>query len=225
MFQFITKDAKIIYFQVPKAFNGGSEAFLSLLWTSAVCDYESLASQLLCSQPPPSFTRELVAAALPGVTHSIPDLIASFLQGSGAPCPALFESLKEGFSSLIDFDKLDDPSFRPRIFLWAATGCPTIDPTSSDLITVCFYYVIRVGYYFSLCVQITIAPDDDALYADTRNRDVMLAEGKICFRTCLKAVRIPGSYIIKLASSSYPPTSPDIVFKSMVPYHLFLSAT
>jgi hypothetical protein len=37
----------------------------------------------------------------------------------------------------------------------------------------------------------------------------MLAEGKICFRTCLKAVRIPASYIIKLASSPYPPTSPD----------------
>jgi hypothetical protein len=172
MFQFITKYAKIIYLQVPKAFNGGSEVFLSLLWTSAVCNYESLASQLHCSQPPLSFTREL-AAALPGVTHSIPDLIASFLQGSGAPCPALFKSLKEGFSSLIDFDKLDDPSFRPRIFLWAATGCPTIDPTSSDLITVCFYHVI--SYYFSLCVQITIALDDDVLYADTRNRNVMLA--------------------------------------------------
>lgn len=130
----------------------------------------------------------------------------NFLQGSGAPCPALFESLKEGFSSLIDFDKVDDPSFRPRVFLWAATGCPTIDPTSSDVISVSFYHVIR--HYISLCVQITITSDDDALYADNRNREVMLAEGKICFRTCLKAVRIPASYIIKLASSSYPPTSP-----------------
>ena len=71
-------------------------------------------------------------------------------QGSGAPCPALFESLKEGFSSLIDFGKVDDPSFRPRIFLWAATGCPTIDPTSSELITVSFYYVITC--YSSLSV-------------------------------------------------------------------------
>ena len=115
----------------------------------AVCNYESIAPQLHCSQPSPRFSREL-AAALSGVTQSIPGLIENFLQGSGAPCPALFESLKEGFSSLIDFGKVDDPSFRPRIFLWAATGCPTIDPTSSELITVSFYYVITC--YSSLSV-------------------------------------------------------------------------
>ena len=188
---------------MPKAFNGGSKAFLSLLWTLAVCSYESLAQQLHCSQPPPGFIREL-AAALSGVT--VPDLITNFLQGTGAPCPALFELLKEGFSSLIDFNKVDDPSFRPQVFLWAATGCPTIDPTSSDLITVSFYYV--TGYYFSLCDQIAITPEDDPLYADNRNREVMLTEGRICFRTCLKSVRIPASYIIKLASTSYLPNSP-----------------
>ena len=147
-------DAHNIYPQVPKAFNGGSEAFLSVLWTSAVCNYESLAPQLHCSRPPPHFAREL-AAALPGNIHSIPDLIATFLQGSGAPCPALFESLKEGFSSLIDFDKVDDPSFRPRIFLWAATGCPTIDPTSSDLITVSLImFTATISHYMPRLVSL-----------------------------------------------------------------------
>jgi len=191
---------------VPKAFNGGSEVFSSLLWTSSVCDYESLAPHLHYTQPPPGFIRQL-ATAYPDLGHSVSNLIANFLQGTGAPCPESFSPLRDGFSSLIDFDKLDDQSFRSRIFLWAATGCPTIDPTSSNLITVCFF--VWNCQHCSQYIQITVSRDDDPLYADARNRDVMLAEGKICFRTCLKAVRIPASYIVKLASLSYPPSSPN----------------
>jgi hypothetical protein len=55
-------------------------------------------------------------------------LITNFLQGSGIPCPTLFAEVQDGFSSLVSLDKIDTKSFRPRMFLWAATGSPTVDP-------------------------------------------------------------------------------------------------
>jgi hypothetical protein len=61
------------------------------------------------------------------------------LQGVGIPCQGLFDSVKDQFSSLIDLseDVVSDLAFRPRMFAWAATGCPHVDP-GSDPITVCF---------------------------------------------------------------------------------------
>jgi len=35
----------------------------------------------------------------------------------------------------------------------------------------------------------------------------MLGAGKISFRTCAKAVRLPGSYILQLAQASHPAVS------------------
>jgi len=35
----------------------------------------------------------------------------------------------------------------------------------------------------------------------------MLAEGKVSFHTCLRAARLPGSYILGLAQLSYPSTA------------------
>jgi len=96
---------------------------------------KSLAPYLHYLLPSVGFLRRL-AAAQPDLTHSVSELIADFLRGSGAPCPEEFNSLQDGFSLLVDFTKLDDPAFRSRIFLWAATGCPTIDPTTSERITV-----------------------------------------------------------------------------------------
>src|SRR6266540_353209 len=96
---------------------------------------KSLAPYLHYLLPSVGFLRRL-AAAQSDLTHSVSELIADFLCGSGAPCPEEFNSLQDGFSLLVDFTKLDDPAFRSRIFLWAATGCPTIDPTTSERITV-----------------------------------------------------------------------------------------
>jgi len=36
---------------------------------------------------------------------------------------------------------------------------------------------------------------------------MMAAQGKISFRTCLQAARLPASHILSLATSVYPPTS------------------
>jgi len=78
--------------QVPKAFEGGSEAFFSLLWTSHIQEYDSLSPFL-------RFSGSSVAAALSPTlaqVHSRPvkDKIIAFLRGSGIPCPALFNDIK-----------------------------------------------------------------------------------------------------------------------------------
>jgi hypothetical protein len=53
-------------------------------------------------------------------------------------------------------------------------------------------------------LQIGAVSDNDQLYADHNVRGLMLANGKISFRTCMSHVRLPASYIIALINSTYP---------------------
>jgi len=53
--------------------------------------------------------------------------------------------------------------------------------------------------------QFGIVADDDPLYASNPTQGViMAAQGKISFRTCLKAARLPVSWVHSLATSIYP---------------------
>jgi hypothetical protein len=45
------------------------------------------------------------------------------------------------------------------------------------------------------------------MYADSQNRQIMVAAGKVSFRTCARAARLPGSYVLGLAQKSYPSLS------------------
>ena len=49
--------------------------------------------------------------------------------------------------------------------------------------------------------------DADPTYSDPQYRTIMLAAGKISFRTCPRTVKMPGSYILKLARYAYPSSS------------------
>lgn len=62
--------------------------------------------------------------------------IERFLQGSGLPCPELFEAARGGFGSVIDLSQVSVTSFRARVFVWVITGSPFIDPGSDDMIRV-----------------------------------------------------------------------------------------
>ena len=131
-FFFPTVDDTVLkVLQIPKAFEGGSEAFISLLWTSAVTSYDSIRDHSIIQRPPPSYTHALQAATDSTVT--LYSLITNFLQGSGSPCPALFAEVCDSFSSLVSLDTIDTPAFRSRMLLWAATGSPTIDPNQESL--------------------------------------------------------------------------------------------
>ena len=74
------------------------------------------------------------------MTTTIYTLIEDFLQGSGIPCPTLFAEVRDSFSSAISLDMVDTAAFRSRVFLWAATGSPTIDPGLQG-VSVCSFHI------------------------------------------------------------------------------------
>ncbi|KAF8804651.1 hypothetical protein BYT27DRAFT_7213790 [Phlegmacium glaucopus] len=173
--------------EVPKNFAGGANAFFALMWTSAITGYDSIQDYISFMQSPAGLDAAIAVVAGHGAT--VQSLIEEFLQGSGIPCPTKFDELKGGFSTLIDLDKADTPGFRARVFTWAATGCPTVSPDDAKKII------------------IAAVPDTNQLYADNNVREMMLANGKISFRTCMGYVHLPASYVTTLASRVYPSAS------------------
>jgi len=134
--------------QIPKAFEGGSEVFLSLLWTSIATGYASIKKHIHILQPPPPDTHALQAATT--ITVTVHSLIADFLRGSGIPCPTLFAEVCGGFSPLASLDKIDTEAYRSRMFLWAATGSPTVDPnvevkSNREKVSVCpSFFILKI---------------------------------------------------------------------------------
>lgn len=66
---------------------------------------------------------------------SIKEKIIAFLEGSGIPCPLLFDKEKASFCALLDLSQVNTPAFHLRMFAWATAGSPFIDP-DSEMITV-----------------------------------------------------------------------------------------
>lgn len=66
-----------------------------------------------------------------GIT--LDSLIKDFLKGAGIPCPDMFAEAEPSFSSLIDTTDIGSPAFRPKIFAWAISGCPTVDPAQEEM--------------------------------------------------------------------------------------------
>lgn len=63
--------------------------------------------------------------------------------------------------------------------------------------------------------QIIVVDDDDELYTDNESqRALALSLGKISLRTCFRTVRLPGSYILKLAQQSYSAGTEPTSFRS-----------
>ena len=77
-------------------------------------------------------------------TFTFRSLTETFLQGTGVPCPRLFAEINEGFSPLVNLDTIDSPAFRSRIFLWATTGSPSVDPSLEGSISVSHFRVQAV---------------------------------------------------------------------------------
>lgn len=66
--------------------------------------------------------------------------------------------------------------------------------------------LVMFKHYLTICLrrwQVYLVGDQDNLYALPSYREVMLAEGKICFKTCSRQVRIPASYFARLSETAY----------------------
>jgi hypothetical protein len=115
-----------VFNQVAKYhFNGGSEIFFSMMWTSHITTFASLQPHLIINDPSESFTSLLRnATGQHDLTFTL--ALTNYLNGSGIPCPGLFADAKYHFDDIIDLTKIDTPGFRSRALCWAATGCPSI---------------------------------------------------------------------------------------------------
>jgi hypothetical protein len=87
---------------VPKGFEGGSDTFFSLVYTSQITLYDSL-EPFLQIWPVPSSLH----SGFQGRASELPNIFVEFLKGSGVPCPAIFEEAKAHFSSVVDLTTID----------------------------------------------------------------------------------------------------------------------
>ncbi|KAJ7937922.1 hypothetical protein B0H13DRAFT_2302393 [Mycena leptocephala] len=110
-------------------FQGGSEAFLSLISSSYMSGPNDLLSNVEFVMPPGySQWSTMLATRIPGGNITFIALFVDFLRGSGIPCPQLFQQVTGSFSPLIDLSRIGTPGFRSQMVAWASTGSPLIHP-------------------------------------------------------------------------------------------------
>lgn len=129
----------IVTLKVVRNFSGGANAFFTLMWTSSITGYESISDHLSFLHSPAGLDAAIASVA--GDRATVQSLVEDFLQGSGIPCPEKFDDLRGGFTTLVDLDKIDTPGFRAKVFAWAATGSPTINPDDTRKFTVSTYSI------------------------------------------------------------------------------------
>jgi hypothetical protein len=103
-------------------------------WTSSIRGYDSVGPYLAVTPPSLSFSNTMTMAGRNSMT--VLQRLERFLQGSGLPCPELFKAAQGGFSAIIDISQVSVASFRARVFVWAITGSPFLDPGADDRISV-----------------------------------------------------------------------------------------
>ena len=107
--------------------------------------YEDVEQQLSFPTTPLSLVAPLNAALRPYQDGDVPlnfrQLVTRFLKGSGIPCPGKFEMARAHFNNVaLGLDKINLPGFRPHLLVWAVTGIPSIDLTSTDRIKVSIFF-------------------------------------------------------------------------------------
>ncbi|KAK7034965.1 hypothetical protein R3P38DRAFT_2518602, partial [Favolaschia claudopus] len=145
------------------SFPGGSSTFLSHTWTSVIHSYESLKPHLTTSMIPSMMGP--IWWCLGRAHHRA--IVDTFLSGQGIQCPSRFAEVKETFSSLIQFDKIDSDAFRSLALCWAVTGRPHIESGDQHHIELLW-----------------VAANDSAYESTASRRATLMALGKISFRTC-----------------------------------------
>jgi hypothetical protein len=123
-------------------FSGGANAFFTLMWTSAITGYESISDHISFFHSPAGLDAAITSVASAGDGATVQSLVEDFLQDAGIPCRKKIDELKGGFNSFIDLNKINTPGFRARVFIWAATGSPTISPddTRKIAVSICSTY-------------------------------------------------------------------------------------
>ncbi|KAJ7254009.1 hypothetical protein B0H12DRAFT_1017342, partial [Mycena haematopus] len=175
------------FMQVLRSYPGGSSTFISRTWTSIIRSFESLRPHLLIVGMAQVHLEQFVELGHPVFELNLRTLLENFLQGTGAPCPRLFEEAKPCLSKLIPFEKVDSPAFRSMVLCWAATGSPHVEFDEDQQLSVHF-----------------VGPNDLRYHDDARKRAVWMKQGLISFHTCFREARIPTVHLVDLYSQTYP---------------------
>ncbi|KAK7060972.1 hypothetical protein VNI00_000707 [Paramarasmius palmivorus] len=176
------------------SFTYGAEKFVTDAFSSSIKGYSSLRISYDTSALKDD-TLERVNELLIGDNSlsatSLPALFQRFLEGTGAPCPSELEAIKHRFSKMINLGELDEPSFRSKIFSWAATGVT---------------YVLQSGEE----TTVHFVENDNAEYIGgilARHVHGYVSSGVCKFQTCPRKMFIPVSFIIKLLEQAYDENS------------------
>ncbi|KAK6996211.1 hypothetical protein R3P38DRAFT_3628723 [Favolaschia claudopus] len=175
-----------------RSFPGGTEFFLAHHWTSYISDFASLEPHMLITAPSPSALVSQFGARGVAFDLEFEILLTQFLRESGNPCdPQVFEDAKPHFHPdvLNQLSNIDSPSFRPRMFSWAATGSPFLGPDAANTDPIHVDFVLP----------------DDRNYSDSAIHSIFhMKQGTISFRTCARSARIPVSYLVELFETTPP---------------------
>ncbi|KAF7339062.1 hypothetical protein MVEN_01982500 [Mycena venus] len=177
-----------------KLFNGGSEAFLSVLASSYISDADVFLSAARFLTPNNTTLWTMSLHAHTGeASLTFQDVFERFLRGSGIPCLSKFEGARGSFPTIVDLSRMDKPGWRGQMVAWAATGSPFVD-LAADMI------------------EIGPIATNDPMYA-SQESELYASAGTICFRTCTRSMRYPVDYLLRLAAAEYDEDSEPASFQ------------
>ncbi|KAL0059718.1 hypothetical protein AAF712_013514 [Marasmius tenuissimus] len=166
--------------EIARSYQGGSEEFVSSVYDSYIHHYSSLRLdyQSLLKDESTTKLNRAIQDNPSFSAASFQDLFRGFLEGSGYPSLELMNGVKGRLSPVISLDEIHQDTFRMRMFCWAATGG-----------TLCFD-----GWHSHQGGVILIEDDDEEYRAWPYRRS---------FRSCLREMRIPASFLLHLLSIDY----------------------
>ncbi len=190
-----------------ESFEGGSEAFLNVVWSTRILDGDSFANNLSFLPIPRALQAQLNQALGSDVDFDLKVLFKSFLQATGVPSPQLWPSdsvLQQHFSDLIPLRAINTLSFRSKMLCWAATGSTSLhDGQSIQVMNPC-HSETHPWPLNSLFNQISIVDTADIGYhMEGEVRQGMVDHGKLSFRTCAAEVRLPCEFLVRLLRNPF----------------------
>ncbi|KAF9070801.1 hypothetical protein BDP27DRAFT_1220024, partial [Rhodocollybia butyracea] len=176
---------------IVKSFHGGAEDFIQTAEVSVIRCFDDLNLRVLDAVNGPAcedFTNACAEAGPDFADKTFETIFQDFLEGTGAPCPSVFDEIKDRFNPEIDLERIDSPTFRMQILCWSVSGAPRVIAEGEPL-------------------RVVLVTDEDSTYmsssAPRARRAEYLAAGICSFKTCSRSLRIPVSYLKKLLRDSY----------------------
>ncbi|KAF9064562.1 hypothetical protein BDP27DRAFT_1230246, partial [Rhodocollybia butyracea] len=172
-------------------FHGGAEEFIQTAEISVIRSFDDLNIRILDAVNGPfrdDFTSACAEAGPDFADKSFETIFQEFLEATGAPCPSVFDEIKDRFNPEINLERIDSSTFRMEILCWSVSGASRVIAEGEPL-------------------RIVLVTDEDSTYMSSSTprarRAEYLAAGICSFKTCSRSLRIPVSYLIKLLRDAY----------------------